>query len=62
MDENNLSLYWLDGSTWVIEPTSVVDVLNNIITATPNHMSLWAILSEYIEDYRIYLPLVSKNY
>ncbi|MGB9872429.1 MAG: peptide ABC transporter substrate-binding protein [Anaerolineae bacterium] len=57
--ENTLALYYWDGSTWVKEPSSVVDTVNNTVMATPNHFSLWAVLGE---TKRIYLPLVLKGY
>jgi CSLREA domain-containing protein len=57
--EANLALYYLDNSRWVKEPTSVVNVAANTITATPNHFSLWAAL---VEEYKIYLPLVLRSY
>jgi len=36
---------------------SVIDSVNDTITATPNHFSAWAVLAEY----RIYLPFVMRN-
>ncbi|MBL7063354.1 MAG: hypothetical protein ISS49_03980 [Anaerolineae bacterium] len=57
MSESGLALYYWDGSDWVEEPTSVVDSVNDTITATPNHFSAWAALAEY----RIYLPFVMRN-
>ncbi len=57
--ENTLALYWWDGSDWVKEPSSVVDPANNIVTAMPDHFSLWAVLGE---TRRVYLPVVLKGY
>jgi oligopeptide transport system substrate-binding protein len=57
--ENTLALYYWDGSGWVKEPSSVVDVAANTVTAHPNHFSLWAVLGE---TRRVYLPLVLRNY
>lgn len=52
VDEADLVLYyWNEGtSTWIKEPTSVVDIVNNTITATPNHFSVWAGLFEIATD------------
>lgn len=57
--EDTLVLYWWDGGQWVKEPSSVVDVDANTVTATPDHFSLWAVLGE---TKRVYLPLVPKSY
>jgi uncharacterized delta-60 repeat protein len=45
VDEADLALYYWDGVAWLKEPTSVVDILANTITATPHHFSLWATLA-----------------
>jgi hypothetical protein len=55
--EDTLGFYWWDNSGWVKEPTSVVDVANNAVTATLAHLGLFAMLGE---THRIYLPLVLK--
>jgi hypothetical protein len=61
-DESTLALYYWDGSQWVEEPTSVVDTAANIVTATPNHFSRWAVLGERRTDLNTtYLPVVVKN-
>jgi oligopeptide transport system substrate-binding protein len=57
--ESTLALYWWNGSQWVKEPTCVVNPAANTVTATPNHLSLWTVWGE---TYRLYLPLVMKNY
>jgi len=57
--ESTLAFYYWDGGQWVKEPSSQVDAVNNTVTATPNHMSLWAVLGE---TRRVYLPLVLSNY
>jgi hypothetical protein len=61
INESDLALYYWDRSSseWVKEPTSVVDTVNNTVTATPNHFSVWAGL---FEMYDIYLPLVVRNH
>jgi PKD repeat protein len=58
LDEADLALYYWDGSEWVEEPTSVVDTGLNIISATPDHFSVWAAL---IEGHTVYLPIVCKT-
>lgn len=56
--ESTLGLYWQEGSQWVLEPTSSVDVASNRLTASPDHMTLFAVLGE---NKWVYLPLVLKN-
>ncbi len=53
--EETLALYSWDGNRWVEETTSRVDTANNKVTATPGHMSLWAVLGE---TRRLYLPVI----
>ena len=55
-DESMLALYYWNNGQWVREVTSVVDTVANVITATPNHFSLWAALARY----NTYLPLIFK--
>ena len=55
--ENTLALYTQKGSIWVKEPSSTIDPLNNLITATPYHLSLWAVLGE---TNRMFLPITGK--
>jgi len=57
--ESTLGLYWWDGSGWVREPTRSVDEANNRVTATPDHMTYFALLGE---TRRVYLPLVMRNW
>jgi len=57
--EETLALYYWDGDEWVVEPSSSVDPANNVVTATPDHFSLWAVLGE---TNRVYLPIISRNY
>ena len=61
VNEADLALYYWGSqeNEWVEEPTSVVDVEADTITATPDHFSLWAALSE---QPAIYLPLVLRNH
>jgi hypothetical protein len=56
--ESTLALYYWNGSQWVQEASSVVDIANNTVIAAPNHLSLWAVLGE---TRRVYLPLVLKD-
>jgi hypothetical protein len=55
--ENTLGLYSWNGVTWVREPTSTLDPVNNTITATLNHLSLWAILED---TNRVYMPVMRQ--
>jgi hypothetical protein len=56
--EETLALYYWQGDHWERESSSIVDSGNNIIIATPNHLSaLWAVLGE---TRRTYLPVVLK--
>jgi peptide/nickel transport system substrate-binding protein len=57
--EETLALFHWDGSQWLPEPSSDVDPGNDVVTATPDHFSVWAVLGE-IEH--VYLPLVVRNY
>ncbi len=57
--ENSLSLYFWDGDSWEEESSSVLDIENKVITATPTHFSIWAVLGE---TKRLYLPLIFKGY
>jgi hypothetical protein len=57
MNEKALALYYWDGNQWLREPSSKVDSAANTITATPNHFSLWAVLSE---KRQVFLPMVKK--
>jgi hypothetical protein len=53
--ENSLAFYSWDGHQWLKEPTSHVDTDANVLTATPDHFSLWAVM---IDGRRMYLPAV----
>lgn len=56
--EDSLGLYYWDGERWIREPSSSVDTVANIVTATPDHFSLWAVLGE---TRKVYLPLVLRR-
>jgi putative multiple sugar transport system substrate-binding protein len=55
--ESTLAFYYGDGSQWVKEPTSAVDVDSNQVTATPGHFSAWMVMGEVR---RVYLPLIKR--
>jgi hypothetical protein len=55
--EDTLALYSWDGTNWVKEATSSLDPVNNLITATSSHLSLWAVLGE---TNRFYFPVIGK--
>ena len=57
--EDTLALCSWDGNRWVKEPSSVLDTATNTVTATPDHLSLWAVLGE---TRRVYLPVICKGY
>lgn len=56
--EQNLALYWWDGSNWVKEPTSQLDLINQVVTGNPDHLSRWAVLSVLPE--KVYLPALRR--
>jgi peptide/nickel transport system substrate-binding protein len=56
--EDTLGLYYWNGSAWALEPTAVVDPVNNSIVALPIHFSDWALLGE-VYQFR-FIPLVVK--
>jgi len=56
--EHTLALYNWDGARWVREPTSVVNLEANTVTAMPNHFGLWAVLGE---TRRMFLPVVVRR-
>ena len=57
--ESTLALYSWDGSQWVKETSSQVDLLTHKITASPSHLSLWAVFGE-VTTSQLYLPIVKK--
>ncbi len=59
--ESTLRLYYWNGASWELEPTSQVDVVANLVTANPTHFSKWAVLGgEGGGEQRIYLPLLLR--
>jgi hypothetical protein len=57
--EGSLGLYSWESNAWVREPSSAVDTANNLVTATPNHLGVWAVLGE---TNRIFVPLVLRSH
>jgi hypothetical protein len=57
--EETLALYYWDGNRWMKETTSILDTEANIVTAQPDHFSIWAVLGE---TRRVYMPLVFRRY
>jgi hypothetical protein len=57
LNEESVGLYWQNGDEWTKEPTSIVDTEHNRVTASPNHMTVFALLGE---AEHIYLPLLLK--
>ena len=53
--ESTLALYSWDGTQWVKEPTSSLDMLSHTVTAHPNHFSTFALLQSQLG---VYLPLL----
>ena len=56
--ENTLRLYWLAGNQWNPEPTSSLDLANHRVSASPNHMTIFACMGE---TRRVLLPQVLAN-
>ena len=59
VDESDLALYYWDGGAWLKESSSLVDVVANTITATPNHFSQWGIMTPSTQY--LYLPVVRRQ-
>lgn len=53
--EGTVAFYGWDGSQWVKEPSSILDSSNNLVTASLDHLSAFAVLGE---SYRVRLPLI----
>lgn len=58
VDEESLALFYWNGEEWVKEPTSALDPAKNILSATPEHFSLWGAL--FLETHEIFLPIVLR--
>jgi|GEM_PF-3273494 len=64
LDEASLTIYYLDvaSSQWRAIPTGV-DTVNNVAWAAITHLTQFALFGKRIAmPYKIYLPLVMKNY
>lgn len=57
--EDTLALYHWNGGAWVKETSSIANATANTVTATPNHLSLWAVLGE---THRLFLPFALRHY
>lgn len=55
--ESEIGLYFWNVTEWTKEPTSVLDIENNIVTATPSHFSQWALLTVSVPINKQYLPV-----
>jgi hypothetical protein len=60
INEADLALYYWDGNNWLKEPTSMVDVEANTITAMPDHFSRWAALAPGDKIF-LFLPVILKE-
>jgi hypothetical protein len=58
---NTLALYLWNGTAWVQEPTSQLDVGAYTITARPNRFSAWAVLGKAMPGGKVYLPLLARS-
>jgi hypothetical protein len=56
--ESTLAFYAWDGSRWLRESTSVVDVAHNTVVGTLDHLGQWAVLGE---KERVFLPFVAQD-
>ena len=57
--ERTLGLYRWNGTRWLREPSTVVDIASNTITTTPNHLGRFAVLGGPTRPR--YLPLVKAS-
>lgn len=55
--ENTLALYYWNGTQWVKDPSSQLNITNRVVTAHPNHLSRWAILPDM---QNVFLPLLMR--
>lgn len=60
VQEQSLGLHFWEDGDWVKEPSSSVDTINDLVSANPDHFSLWAIMGEKI--YAVYLPYTIRNH
>jgi peptide/nickel transport system substrate-binding protein len=57
--EETLAFYHWNAGRWELEPSSQVDTVADTVTATPDHLSLWAVLGE---THRLFLPAILKGF
>ena len=55
--EDTLALFWWNDDHWEFEPTTAIFTQSNTLTATPNHMTLFAIKGE---TKRVFLPVAIR--
>jgi hypothetical protein len=58
--DQSLALYYWDGTRWLKESTSLVDLVNKVVTARPSHFSTWALAGT--ATYHVHLPVIVKSY
>ena len=56
--ESTLGLYARGSNWWGQQPTTVLDAAANTLSATPDHLSLFAAPGE---THRVYLPVVMRR-
>jgi type VII secretion-associated serine protease mycosin len=61
LKESRLGLYYYNNGTWLLEPTSQVDLTAKTVSATPNHLSVWAVLADS-SIRRVYVPNILNKY
>jgi ligand-binding sensor domain-containing protein len=52
--EDTLALYWWHDGSWELEPSTSVSTQTNILTATPNHMTMFSVRGQ---TRRVFLPV-----
>ena len=63
ISQDTLALFFWNGQAWEQEPSGQVDTVDHQITATPDHFSLWAVMSTVAapsQDAKIFLPMVER--
>lgn len=53
-----VALYYWDGAQWQKESTSQADTTTGTVVATPDHLSLWAVMAE--PNNYVFLPLLRR--
>jgi hypothetical protein len=57
--ESNLRLYSWQAGMWVKEAIDRVNTTENVITAYPDHFSIWAVLGR--DSFPVFLPIIVQN-